>query len=99
MNDSDKVDTQPRISGHRLALLNNRFEGIGRAMTNTLLRTARSTILNTARDFSCCILTAHHEMLAMAESLPIHVMSGPDLMATCMAEFFSGTKAGRCLPA
>ena len=94
MNDSDKVDTQPRISGHRLALLNNRFEGIGRAMTNTLLRTARSTILNTARDFSCCILTAHHEMLAMAESLPIHVMSGPDLMATCMAEFFLELKQG-----
>jgi len=47
-----------RLDGHRLALLSNRFEGIVRAMTNTLLRTARSTILNTARDFSCCILTA-----------------------------------------
>ncbi len=67
--------------GLRLALLNNRFEGIVRAMMNTLLRSARSAILNTARDFSCCILTAGDEMLAMAESLPIHVMSGPDLMA------------------
>ena len=51
--------------------------GSSRAMMNTLLRTARSAILNTARDFSCCILTADDEMLAMAESLPIHVMSGP----------------------
>ena len=90
---SNKV-AELRINGHRLALLNNRFEGIGRAMTNTLLRTARSTILNTARDFSCCILTADHEMLAMAESLPIHVMSGPDLMAKCMAEFFPELKQG-----
>ena len=43
------------------------------AMTNTLLRTARSGVLNTARDFSCCILTADDELLAVAESLPIHV--------------------------
>ena len=69
-----------------LALLSNRFEGIARAMMNTLLRTARSAILNTARDFSCCILTADDEMLAMAESLPIHVMSGPDLIARYMKE-------------
>jgi N-methylhydantoinase B len=69
-----------------LALLSNRFEGIARAMMNTLLRTARSAILNTARDFSCCILTAGDEMLAMAESLPIHVMSGPDLIARYMKE-------------
>ena len=75
------------LDGHKLALLNNRFDGIVRAMTNTLLRTARSAILNTARDFSCCILTADHEMLAMAESLPIHVMSGPDLMAKWMTRF------------
>lgn len=67
-----------------LALLSNRFEGVARAMMNTLLRTARSAILNTARDFSCCILTADDELLAMAESLPIHVMSGPDLIAAYM---------------
>jgi N-methylhydantoinase B len=70
----------------QLALLSNRFEGVVRAMMNTLLRTARSAILNTARDFSCCILTAGDEMLAMAESLPIHVMSGPDLIARYMKE-------------
>ena len=72
---------QERMDGLALALMNNRFESVVRAMMNTLLRTARSAILNTARDFSCCILTADDEMLAMAESLPIHVMSGPDLMA------------------
>lgn len=70
-----------RTSPLQLALLSNRFEGVARAMMNTLLRTARSAILNTARDFSCCILTGDDELLAMAESLPIHVMSGPDLIA------------------
>jgi len=74
------------MDGLALALMNNRFESVVRAMMNTLLRTARSAILNTARDFSCCILTREDEMLAMAESLPIHVMSGPDLIARYMKE-------------
>ncbi|HJU48642.1 MAG TPA: hydantoinase B/oxoprolinase family protein, partial [Gaiellaceae bacterium] len=74
-------ETARTFDGLQLALLNSRFEGVVRAMMNTLLRTARSAILNTARDFSCCVLTADDDMLAMAESLPIHVMSGPDLIA------------------
>jgi N-methylhydantoinase B len=82
-----KIGTARRESSpFALALLNNRFEGVARAMMNTLLRAARSAILNTARDFSCCILTADDELLAMAESLPIHVMSGPDLIARYMKE-------------
>ena len=74
-------DQRPGMDGFQLALLTNRFEGIVRAMMNTLLRTSRSAILNTARDFSCCVLTHDDEMLAVAESLPIHVMSGPELMS------------------
>lgn len=78
----------------RLALLSNRFEGIVRAMMNTLLRTSRSAILNTARDFSCCLLTADDELLAMAESIPVHVMGGPDLMATWMKRLHPELKRG-----
>ena len=73
--------------GVRLALVSNRLEGIVRKMANTLLRTGRSGVLNTARDFSCCIVTAGDELLAAAESLPIHVLSGPDVMARSMREF------------
>jgi N-methylhydantoinase A len=85
--DSDAV-------GAELALITSRFDGIVQAMINTLLRTARSTILNTARDFSCCILTADDEMLAMSDSLPIHVISGPDLMARVMKTLHSDIRAG-----
>jgi N-methylhydantoinase B len=63
-----------------LAVMTNRMEGVVRKMTNTLFRTARSTVLNTARDFSCCVVSANHELLVMGESLPIHVISGPDLI-------------------
>lgn len=80
--------------GVRLALLNNRLEGVARKMANTLLRTGRSGVLSVARDFSCCIVTAQHELLAAAESLPIHVLSGPDLMAATMKEFHPDLKRG-----
>ena len=74
------------MDGSTLALLNARMEGIARKMANTLHRTGRSGILTIARDFSCVILTAKHELLATAESLPIHVLRGPDIMARTMAE-------------
>ncbi|MEK9662233.1 MAG: hydantoinase B/oxoprolinase family protein, partial [Alphaproteobacteria bacterium] len=63
-------------------------------MGNTLLRTGRSGVLNRAKDFSCCILTAQHELLAVAESLPIHVLSGPDIMARSMAGFHPELRRG-----
>jgi N-methylhydantoinase B len=53
-------------------------------MMNTLARTGRSGVLNTAKDFSCCIVTANDELLVTAESLPIHVMSGPDMISKAM---------------
>src|SRR5271170_3060033 len=80
--------------GVRLALLNNRLEGIARKMANTLLRTGRSGVLSIARDFSCAIVTRQNELLASAESLPIHVLSGPDLMAAAMQEFHPQFKRG-----
>lgn len=85
---------KPASDGVRLALLNNRLEGIVRKMANTLLRTGRSGVLNTARDFSCCIVTANDELLTAAESLPIHVLSGPDLMARAMREFHPELRRG-----
>ena len=83
-----------QFQGASLAVLINRFEGIARKMSNTLLRTGRSGVLNRAKDFSCCIVTASGELLATAESLPIHVLSGPDLMARSMTEFHPDLKKG-----
>lgn len=83
-----------RSTGVRLALMSNRFEGIARKMSNTLLRSSRSGVINMARDFSCCIVTREHELLAAAEGLPIHVLSGPDLMARSMQAFHPALKKG-----
>lgn len=62
----------------KLSVLANAFDGIVREMTNGLLRSARSSVINTARDFSCAVLTADSQLLAAAEGVPVHVFgAGP----------------------
>jgi N-methylhydantoinase B len=62
------------------AILANRLDGIVREMTTTLLRSARSAVINSGRDFSCAIATADSELLVCAEGLPVHVF-GTQLQA------------------
>ncbi len=78
----------------RLAVLTNRMEGIVRGMLNTMYRTGRSGILNTARDVIACIVTPDDEMLACAESLPIMTLAGPELVTPWLREWHPGAKAG-----
>ena len=72
---------QQQADGVRMALITNRLQAIARRMQNTLFRTGRSGILNTAHDFSCVVLTPDCRLLVAAESLPLHVMVGPDIIA------------------
>jgi N-methylhydantoinase B len=56
-----------------LAVIANRLDSVCREMTNTLLRSGRSAVLNMARDFSCSLVTGDNQLLASAEGLPVHV--------------------------
>ena len=58
------------------------------------MRTGRSGVLNTAHDFSCCILSAKNEFIVADESLPVHVLSGPDLMCKSIDKFHPVKKKG-----
>jgi N-methylhydantoinase B len=82
------------IDGVRMAVLTARFNGIARKMANTLFRTGRSGILTIAHDFSCAVLTSDHELLAAAESLPIHVLRGPEIMTRTMTDNHPVLKRG-----
>lgn len=73
------------LSPMLLAVLANRIDGVVREMSNTLLRAARSAVINSARDFSCGITTAANEMFATAEGLPVHT-SGLHLQTRSMSE-------------
>jgi N-methylhydantoinase B len=73
-DDSTHEDARSgRLRAVDLAVLSNRLDGIVREMENTLLRTARSSVIGLARDFSCSIVTGEDELLASAEGLPVHV--------------------------
>lgn len=84
----------PHFDGAQLAVLSHRLTAIVRKMQNTLARSGRSGVLNTARDFSCCIVTAGDEILMTGQSLPIHVMGGPDLQTKALRRFFPDVRAG-----
>ena len=94
MNSEDGAAAGRSYDGVRLAVLGKRFESVASRMANTLLRTGRSGVLNMARDFSCCIVTADCELISAAECYPIHVLRGADLMARAMKEFHPELKRG-----
>lgn len=75
------------------AVLANRFEGIVREMTSTLLRSARSALINTARDFSCAITTGDNRLLAAAEGMPCHT-SGAHLQTASMTSLHADLARG-----
>jgi N-methylhydantoinase B len=76
-----------------LAVLSNRLDGIVREMENTLLRTARSSVIGLARDFSCSIVTRDDQLLASAEGLPVHVY-GSGLLTRSMRRHHPELRAG-----
>ncbi len=47
------------------AVIANRIDGVVREMTNTLLRAAWSSVINSARDFSCAIATGDNQLLGL----------------------------------
>ena len=57
----------------QLAVMANRMEAIVREMTDTIVRTARSSVIGMARDMSCSIVTREGELVAAAEGVPIHI--------------------------
>jgi N-methylhydantoinase B len=86
--------TQTRTSDPiLLAVIANRLDSICREMTNTLLRSARSAVINMARDFSCSIVTADNKLLATAEGLPVHVI-GSEFLAEAMTELHDDIAEG-----
>ena len=81
------------LSPMLLAVLANRFDGVVREMTNTMLRTGRSAVINSARDFSCGITTGDNELFATAEGLPAHTY-GLNLQTAAMCAFHDDIAEG-----
>jgi N-methylhydantoinase B len=91
MTNSSVASTTQKISSFDPVLttiMSNRLDGIVREMTNTLLRSARSAVISSARDFSCGIVTADNQILASAEGLPVHIF-GMNVQTAAIAKYHS----------
>lgn len=77
-----------------MAILTNRMQGVVQQMLNTMFRTGRSAIINTARDVIACIVSADDELLAIGTSLPIMTMAGPDIVTRYAREVHQAIRAG-----
>ncbi len=53
-------------------VLRRRFESVVREMSNTLAKTGRSGVLNTALDFSCMVTDSYFQSLSAGQGLPVH---------------------------
>ena len=63
-------------------------------MQHTLVRSSRSGVIVNGHDCSCCVLTGRSELLSIAQTIPIHVMSGADEQARSMKRFHPVLKRG-----
>ena len=76
------------------SILTRRIESVTRAMMSTLVRSSRSGVITSGHDCSCCIVTSGCELVSIAQTIPIHAMSGPDRMAEVMKEWHPNLKRG-----
>ena len=70
-----------------LAVIEHRLESIAQEMTEVMLRTAMSQILNSSRDFSTAILDADCQLVAQGEGIPVHISALP-IAGEAVREYF-----------
>ncbi len=75
----DPEVANPDASGDPIALavVEHRLESIALEMTEVMLRTSMSQILNSSRDFSTAILDANCQLVAQGEGIPVHISALP----------------------
>ena len=72
-DEADSAEADPIT----LAVVEHRLESIAQEMTEAMLRTAMSQILNSSRDFSTAILDGDCELVAQGEGIPVHISALP----------------------
>lgn len=87
---------KPRIEPFLLAILAQRFDFITRDMTNTVLRSARSGVVNTGRDFSCAIIDNDCRAISVAVASPSHTGAAGDQIRVLKQLFGDDIKPGDC---
>lgn len=84
------------LDPYLMIILPRMFESITREMTFTLMKSARSGVINTARDFSSAIVTADGRLFMIEEGLPIQ-MGTIHLSVQNALKFFDDLVPGDCI--
>ena len=75
--EDDSVESAGADDPITLAVVEHRLESIAQEMTEAMLRTAMSQILNSSRDFSTAILDGDCQLVAQGEGIPVHISALP----------------------
>lgn len=79
-----------------MVVLRRRIEAVIRDMINTLFRTGRSGVLNTAMDFSCSVTDSDFQTVSTALGLPVHVGAIDLIPKAIAAKFGTDMSPGDC---
>ena len=88
-SDDDSGDTLAYDDPITLAVVEHRLESIAQEMTEAMLRTAMSQILNSSRDFSTAILDSDCQLVAQGEGIPVHISALP-VAGAAVRDYFGG---------
>ncbi|NTF16504.1 hydantoinase B/oxoprolinase family protein [Agrobacterium tumefaciens] len=80
----------------QVVVLRRRFESVVREMSNTLAKTGRSGVLNTALDFSCTVTDRHFQSLSAGQGLPVHTGAIHLIPQAVVNKFGDDMKPGDC---
>ena len=83
----------PDLDPLTVSVIANRVDAIVREMSNTLLKSGRSTVIASARDFSCTIVTADNRLLTATDGIPVHVF-GSDIQTRSMCDIHDDIAEG-----
>jgi N-methylhydantoinase B len=78
----------------RLELMKNAFAAIADEMAATVVRTARSSVIKEAMDFSTGLLDTQGNLVAQGLCLPVHMGSFPPTLATVLKKFGNQMQPG-----
>ena len=78
----------------RLELMKNAFAAIADEMAATVVRTARSSVIKEAMDFSTGLLDPAGNLVAQGLCLPVHMGSFPPTLATVLEKFAGQIRPG-----
>ena len=90
------MEKRKKMEAFLFALLARRFDSITKEMTNTLLRSARSGVVNTGRDFSCAIIDNDCRATSVAVASPSHTGAAGDQIKILQELFGSDIHPGDC---